>query len=99
MAEAMSINHAVVMEVRDLIKAKGMSISGVARVTGISRGTLVNYITRERSSMPFDVVDEVARALGLTLDELARRAEARRAIANESSSGGDDPDGPRLRGL
>lgn len=81
MAEAMGINHAVVLEVRDLIKTRGMSISGLARVTGISRGTLVNYITRERSSIPFDVVDELAQAFGMTLDELAARAEARRAGA------------------
>lgn len=79
MAEAMGINHAVVLEVRDLIKTRGMSISGLARVTGISRGTLVNYITRERSTIPVDVMDELARAFGMTLDELAARAEVRRA--------------------
>lgn len=83
MAEAMGINHAVVLEVRDLIKTRGMSISGLARVTGISRGTLVNYITRERSTIPVDVMDELAQAFGMTLDELATRAEVRRRNGGE----------------
>lgn len=81
------INEAVVAEVRDLIKGRGMTISSLARVSGVKRGTLVNYVTRMRSPMPIDVVEQVANAFGLTLDELARMAEDRR----ERDRKGDSP--------
>lgn len=92
MAPSMSINHAVVSEVRDLINERGGSISWLARTTGISRATLVNYITRERSTMPVDVMEQVARALDLTLYELAKRAEDRReAERRQAATGTDGP--------
>lgn len=87
MATTMSINEAVVAEVRDLLDKRGMKITGLAKVTGVPRGTLVNYLTRLRSPMPFDVIGKVAEAFGMTTDELAKRAEARRAQSQ-------DPDGP-----
>ena len=87
MAETMSINDAVVAEVRDLVKQKGMTLTGLAHVSGVKRGTLTNYVTRKRSPMPVDVMAQIAAGLGLTLFELAKRAEARR----DSSRIQDDP--------
>lgn len=89
MAPTMGINEAVVLEVRDLINAKGSSISWLSRETGVKRGTLVNYVTRMRSPMPVDVMDKVAGAFGLTLVELADRAEDRRGGSRVQ----DDPEG------
>lgn len=83
MATTMSINDAVVAEVRDLVKQKGMTLTGLAHVSGLKRGTLTNYVTRKRSPMPVDVMAQIAAGLGLTLHELAKRAEARRAESRD----------------
>lgn len=89
MATEMSINDAVVAEVRDLVKKKGMTITGLARVSGVKYGALVNYVTRKRSPMPVDVMGQVAGAFGLTLVELAQQAEARRAESPGTPGGPD----------
>lgn len=70
----MKLNEALVAVVRQLVEDRGMSYTGLARVSGVSRNSLQNYLTRGRT-MPIDVVEQIADALGMTTYALMRMAE------------------------
>lgn len=70
----MKLNEALVAVVRQLVEDRGMTYTGLARVSGVSRNSLQNYLTRGRT-MPIDVVEEIAEGLGMTTHALMRLAE------------------------
>lgn len=76
----MSLNDALAEIIRERIDTRGMTMASLARVSGVSRESIRNYIQRGRT-MPIDVVAEIAPALGLTTYDLVRLAQQRR---NES---------------
>lgn len=91
----MSLNDALAEIVRERIETRGMTMASLARVSGVSRESIRNYIQRGRT-MPIDVVAEIAPGLGLTAYELVRLAQERRDfhdIAFRLDESGD-PDGP-----
>lgn len=77
----MTLNDALIAVVRQLVEDKGMTFTGLARVSGISRHTLQNYINRDNRTMPIDVVDNIAGGLGMSSYELLLLAEELRDAA------------------
>ena len=74
----MSLNEALVAVLRDLVDERGMTYTGLARVSGVSHSSLQNYVNRGRK-MPFDFAEKVAEGLGMSLFDLLSLAQARRA--------------------
>lgn len=85
----MSLNDALAEIIRERIDSRGMTMASLARVSGVSRESIRNYIQRGRT-MPIDVIAAIAPGLGLTTYDLVRIAQARR----DDASGPRDPDGP-----
>ena len=75
----MTLNEALVAVVRQLVADKGMTFTGLARVSGVSRNTLQNYLNRDNRTMPIDVVGHIADGLDMTTYDLMLMAESRRA--------------------
>jgi transcriptional regulator with XRE-family HTH domain len=76
----MTLNEALVAEIRQLVDDRGMTLMGLARVSGVSYNTLQNYVTRGKGKIPFDFAEAIAeKGFGMTLFDLLKRAQARRA--------------------
>lgn len=73
----MSLNDALAEIIRERIDSRGMTMASLARVSGVSRESIRNYIQRGRT-MPIDVLAAIAPGLGLTAHELMSLAEDRR---------------------
>lgn len=83
----MSLNDALAEIIRERIDSRGMTMASLARISGVSRESIRNYIKREggaRRTMPIDVVAELAPGLGLTTYELVRLAQQRRDESQDS---------------
>lgn len=91
-----TLNEALAEVILERIDSRGMTITSLARVTGVSRESLRNYIQRRDKAakplrtMPIDVVADVAPALGLTSYELVRLAQDRRDRDEGPASSGPD---------
>ena len=83
----MSLNDALAEVVRERIDSRGMTMASLAKISGVSRESIRNYIQRGRT-MPIDVVAAIAPGLGLTSYELVLLAQERR-----DASGLDGPSG------
>jgi len=86
-----TLNDALAEVVLERIDSRGMTMASLARVSGVSRESIRNYVQRGRT-MPIDVVAAIAPGLGLTTYELVRLAEDRRETRAEGP-GADDADG------
>lgn len=84
----MSLNDALAEVIRERIKQRGMTMASLARVSGVSRESIRNYIQRGRT-MPVDVLAVIAPALGLTTYELVKLAQDLRDLSQIP----DDPSG------
>lgn len=74
----MTLNEALMAEIRQIVEDRGMTITGLARVSGVSHNSLQNYVNRGRT-MPFDFAEQVAeQGLGMSLSALLQLAERRR---------------------
>lgn len=82
----MSLNEALMAVLRDLVDERGMTYTGLARVSGVSHNSLQNYINRGRK-MPFDFAEQVAEGLGMSLFDLLSLAQARRKDAADGTKG------------
>lgn len=82
----MSLNDALAEIIRGRIESRGMTMASLARVSGVSRESIRNYIQRGRT-MPVDVLAEIAPGLGLTTYELMKLAQDLR----DASQVPDDP--------
>lgn len=80
----MTLNEALITVIRQLVEDRGMTITGLARVSGMSRNSLTNYISRGRSgdrtprTMPIDVIADIAKGFQMTTYDLVRMAEDHR---------------------
>ncbi|HEY9372580.1 helix-turn-helix transcriptional regulator [Streptomyces sp.] len=75
----MTLNEALVAEIRQLVEDRGMTYTGLARVSDVSYNSLQNYVTRGRGKIPFDFAEELAeKGFNMTLFDLLRRAQQRR---------------------
>lgn len=80
----MTLNEALVAEIRQLVEDRGMTYTGLARVSGVSHNSLQNYVTRERGKIPFDFAEKLAEdGFGMTLFDLLRLAQQRRGKVSE----------------
>lgn len=87
----MSLNDALAEVIRSRIESRGMTMASLARVSGVSRESIRNYIQRGRT-MPIDVLAELAPGLGLTAYELVKLAQDLRD-ARDLGQNRDDPEG------
>ncbi|MGH3479670.1 MAG: helix-turn-helix domain-containing protein [Nocardioidaceae bacterium] len=83
----MSLNEALAEIIRERIDSRGMTMASLARVSGVSRESLRNYIQRGKRTMPVDVLAQVAPALGLTTYDLVRLAQELRDSEPEDPPG------------
>lgn len=75
----MTLNEALMAEIRQVVEDRGMTYTGLARVSGVSHNSLQNYVTRGRGTMPFDFAEKLAeKGFGMPLSELLSLAEDRR---------------------
>lgn len=75
----MTLNEALVAEIRQQVEDRGMKLTGLARVSGVSYNSLQNYVTRERGKIPFDFAEKLAEeGFGMTLFDLLSLAQRRR---------------------
>jgi len=72
-----TLNDALAEVILERIDSRGMTMASLARVSGVSRESIRNYVQRGRT-MPIDVAAAIAPGLGLTTYELVRLAEDRR---------------------
>lgn len=89
----MSLNDALAEVIRSRIESRGMTMASLARVSGVSRESIRNYIQRGRT-MPIDVLAELAPGLGLTAYELVKLAQDLRDT-RDLGQDRDDPEGLR----
>lgn len=74
----MSLNEALVAVLRELVEQRGMTFTGLARVSGVSHNSLQNYVNRGRE-MPFDFAEKIAeKGFGMSLFDLLRLAQQKR---------------------
>lgn len=74
----MSLNEALVAVLRDLVDERGMTFTGLARVSGVSHSSLQNYVNRGRK-IPFDFAEQIAeRGFGMSLFDLLSLAQQKR---------------------
>ncbi|MGH3090610.1 MAG: helix-turn-helix domain-containing protein [Gammaproteobacteria bacterium] len=75
----MTLNEALVAVIRQLVDDRGMTYTGLARVSGVSHNSLQNYVTRERGTIPLDFAEDLAeKGFGMTLFDLLRLAQEKR---------------------
>lgn len=86
----MKITDALNAVVSDTVDKRGMKITGLAKVSGVSYNSLQNYLSRGRA-MPWPFAEKVANGLGMSLSELVDLAEDYRD--RHSGPGGDDASG------
>lgn len=60
--------------IRALTAAKGLTVSGLIRKSGVSQGTLLNVMQGVRTPRT-DTLFKIARALGVDVGEIARWEE------------------------
>jgi transcriptional regulator with XRE-family HTH domain len=65
----------------------GLSIRDAERLCGLPAGTISQIETGVRADPGFSSIARIARAIGLSLDDLARRAEGRAGAPASSKKG------------
>lgn len=75
------IQSAIAMQIKAEMAAKDWKQSDLANASGIPTSTLHRYLSGSRD-IPMPVFAELSRALGLSMIELAQRAERRLAGEN-----------------
>lgn len=72
------LQSALRAQIRAEIAAQGLKQADTARRVGMHTSTLSRYLNdSEDRGMPFDIISEIAEALGLPINELIARAERR----------------------
>lgn len=80
----MSLNEALVAVLRELVEQRGMTFTGLARVSGVSHNSLQNYVNRGRE-MPFDFAEKIAEnGFSMSLFDLLRLAQQKRDAADRA---------------
>lgn len=54
----------------DNLSKRGMSVSELSKLSGVSRATIYNYMTNQASNPSVDVLDRLARALRVSPQEI-----------------------------
>lgn len=76
---------ALAAEIRAEMAVKRISQSALGREVGIAQSSLSRYLANEPRDIPFQVLMDIAKALGVTPHELVERAERR--VEREDAEG------------
>lgn len=86
----MHIDTLIAQQVRDLRKARLMTLEQLAELSGVSR-SMISLIERQETSPTASVLNKLATALGVTLATLFAEETADRATASPLARASDHP--------
>ncbi len=86
--DAPDLNQRIAAHVRDLRAARGLSLDGLARASGVSR-SMISLVERGETSPTAVVLEKLARGLGVTLASLF---DEPRSPASPLARRGDQPE-------